>query len=45
MHIETRKIVQKIIVAVTLGVAAVATWAVTDTSPSVEIAQSSAHQG
>jgi hypothetical protein len=45
MHIETRKIIQKIVVAVTLGVAAVATWAVTDTSPAVEIAQSSGHQG
>jgi hypothetical protein len=38
MSTETRKIVQKIVVALTLGVAAVATWAVTDTSPKVVVA-------
>ena len=46
MHRATRIIVKNLVVALTLGVAAVATWAVTQSSaPSIEAATSQVRAG
>ena len=46
MHATARTVLKNIVVAATLGLAALATWAVTESqSPAIDVSLNASHQG